>query len=53
MHDNAGTTILACTASGRHVIVLEPDTEIFDALLKQLQERPKVAPVVNAPSSAP
>lgn len=51
MHDNAGVFIHACNASGRHVIALEPDTEISEALLKPLQDLPKLYPVVNAPSS--
>lgn len=52
VYDKPGAVIHACKASGRHVIALEPDREIFEALLKPLQELPKVTPVVTIPFSA-
>lgn len=51
VHHNPGAVIHACKASGRHVVALEPDTEIFEALLKPVQELPNAAAMVNIPSS--
>ncbi len=45
----AGASIIACRGTGRHVVALEKDRNIFELLLKPMKKEPSVLTATQAP----
>ncbi len=45
----AGASIIACRGTGRHVVALEKDRNIFELLLKPMKKEPPVLTATQAP----
>ena len=45
----AGACITACRGTGRHIVALEGNKDIFDAILKPMRKLAVVTPIVDAP----
>ena len=42
----AGACIMACRGTGRHIVALEGNKDIFNAILKPMKKPPVVTPTV-------
>ena len=45
-----GACIVACRATGRHIVALEENKDIFDAILKPMKKSTAIAMVTLAPA---